>query len=55
MRIFRNALALALILGTLTYFTSAITESNDEIQMRDASATKDRPRIEAYDMDEETV
>ena len=55
MRIFRNALALALILGTLTYFTSAITESNDEIQMRDASATKDRPRIDAYDMDEETV
>lgn len=33
----------------------AITEDMNEINMRDASASKERPRIEGYDMDEEAV
>jgi len=31
----------------------AITEEPDKISMRDAGATKDRPKIEGYDMEEE--
>jgi len=33
----------------------AITENKDEVTMRDAGASKDRPRIEGYDMDEDTA
>lgn len=33
----------------------AITEDEGEITMRDAGASKDRPRIEGYDMDADTM
>lgn len=33
----------------------AITEDENEISLRDASHTKERPRLEAFDMDEDTV
>ena len=32
----------------------AITEDPDSIQMRDAGASKERPKLDGYDMDEET-
>ena len=54
MRMLKHALVLATVLVTLASISYAITENMDEITMRDAGATKDRPRIEAYDMDEET-
>ena len=54
MRVFRHALVLLAVLGAITWRSSAITEEPDKITMRDASATKDRPRLEAFDMDEET-
>jgi heat shock protein beta len=50
------SLAVALLLGssllTDKSIVSAITETNEEFTMRDASATKDRPRLEGYDMEE---
>ena len=52
--VFRQALLLATVLVTFSTISLAITESMDEITMRDAGATKDRPRLDAYDMDEET-
>ena len=52
--VFRQALLLATVLVTFSTISHAITESMDEITMRDAGATKDRPRLDAYDMDEET-
>jgi len=57
MRVFRHAFVLATVLCTfasISFVTRAITESMDEITMRDAGSTKDRPRLDAYDMDEET-
>ena len=51
---FRQALLLATVLVTFSTISYAITENMDEITMRDAGATKDRPRLDAYDMDEET-
>ena len=35
-------------------FVNAITEDENEVKMRDASGSKERPKIEAYDMDENT-
>lgn len=52
----KPTLLLALIFGTLaslSLVTHAITEDENEVSLRDASSTKDRPRIEGYDMDEE--
>ena len=57
MRMFRHALVLATIcitFASISLVTQAITESSDEITMRDAGSTKDRPRLDAYDMDEDT-
>lgn len=54
MRVFRHALALATVLVAFASISYAITENMDEITMRDAGSTKDRPRLDAYDMDEET-
>lgn len=34
---------------------NAITEDESEVTMRDAGASKDRPRIEGYDMDADTM
>ncbi len=55
MRVYRHALVLALLVGTMAWLSNAITEDTDQISMRDASSTKDRPRLDDYDMDEETV
>ena len=47
-----------MVLGTfssISLVSQAITEGgDDQITMRDAGATKDRPRLDAYDMDSET-
>jgi heat shock protein beta len=46
-----------MLLGSLVYQNSptvqAITENESEVTMRDAQATKDRPKIEAYDMSDD--
>jgi len=39
---------------TFASISYAITENMDEITMRDAGSTKDRPRLDAYDLDEGT-
>lgn len=49
---------LALLLTALTSMTSvtqAITEDNDQISLRDAGSSKERPRLDAYDISEETM
>lgn len=45
---------LLMSLGSLTLFKAslAITEDEDTISMRDANSSRERPRIEGYDMDE---
>jgi heat shock protein 90kDa beta len=53
------SLAVMLLLGMYTFkngapVVNAITEDMDAITMRDAGATKDRPRIDGFDMDEQT-
>ena len=52
------SLATLMLLGSVVFEdqiqrVKAITEEPDKITMRDAGATKDRPRIEGYDMAEE--
>jgi hypothetical protein len=42
-------LALALTLFTIT---NAITEDESVVGLRDANTSKERPRLEGYDMDE---
>lgn len=42
------------LLASIAFLTNAITEDSDTISLRDANSTKDRPRIDAYDMDDET-
>jgi heat shock protein 90kDa beta len=48
---------LSALLGSLVYQNAptvqAITENESEVTMRDAQATKDRPKIEAYDMSDD--
>lgn len=51
MRVFRHALVLATVLVAFASVSYAITENMDEITMRDAGSTKDRPRLDAYDLD----
>lgn len=52
----RRALVLTLMgtLASIAFLSRAITEDTDSISLRDANSTKDRPRLDAYDMDEET-
>ena len=52
----RRALVLTMIgaLASIALLSQAITEDTETISVRDASMTKDRPRLDAYDMDEET-
>lgn len=45
-------LTLILLFGEFMNVT-AITESDNDISLRDATHTKDRPRLEGYDMDED--
>lgn len=33
----------------------AITEDDNEISLRDAGSSKERPKLEGFDMDEDTV
>mmetsp|Transcript_41607 Transcript_41607/g.63502 ORF Transcript_41607/g.63502 Transcript_41607/m.63502 type:complete len:106 (+) Transcript_41607:32-349(+) len=49
----RVSLAVFLLLG-YSFTSRAITEVDDEFTMRDASASKERPRIDGFDI-EETV
>jgi len=42
---------LALFLSA--FFVVAITENKDDVNLRDAGASKDRPTLEKYDMTEE--
>jgi heat shock protein 90kDa beta len=57
----RISCAVFLLLGTLVtrddLLTSvrAITENKDDVTMRDAGASKDRPRLDGYDMDADTA
>ena len=53
------SLAVAVFLGYLTYGEYAtfnavqgITENEEEVLMRDAGASKERPKIDAFDMDD---
>jgi hypothetical protein len=50
------SLATVALLGSVVYkdqIVNAITEEPDKITMRDAGATKDRPSIEGYDMNDD--
>jgi hypothetical protein len=54
------SLAIALLLSSCALYDNnnvvqAITEEEDKIEMRDAGASKERPRIEGYDMDTDTA
>lgn len=44
----------AVLLATVCIltFTNAITEDDNVMSMRDANASRERPRIEGYDMDD---
>lgn len=42
-------------IANITHLTSAITEDSTGVNLRDASASQDRPRLDAYDMDEEVT
>ena len=44
-------LAVAITLSTISH---AITEDENEVKLRDANQQRERPRIDAYDMDEST-
>ena len=33
----------------------AITETDNEISLRDANSSRERPKLEGFDMDEDTV
>jgi|DEB0MinimDraft_10_1074344.scaffolds.fasta_scaffold740333_1 hypothetical protein len=47
-----QAIVVAALALTMTH---AITEDDSTMQMRDASMTKERPRLDGYDMDEDTM
>ena len=38
-----------------TIRVNAITEDENEVSLRDAGSTRERPRLEAYDLDEDIV
>lgn len=44
-----------LTLSIEAYRVLAITEDENEISLRDASHTRERPRLDGFDMDEDTV
>ena len=50
-------LLLLISLGSLALFRNslAITEDEDTISMRDANSSRERPRLEGYDMDESVL
>ena len=56
MKLHRHALFVAILISTLTTFTQvahAITEDMDEITLRDAGATKQRPYNPDYDLSDD--
>jgi hypothetical protein len=48
-------LAISVLFLQETLRVMAITEDENEISLRDAGSTRERPRLEAYDMDEDVV
>lgn len=54
MAVKRYLTALTLTVLTLITFSNAITEDDSIMGLRDANASRERPRIDAYDMDEDT-
>ena len=40
-------------LVSLAIVTQAITEDENQISMRDANSSRERPKLEGYDFDEE--
>jgi heat shock protein beta len=54
MAVKRYLTALTLTVLTLITFSNAITEDDSIMGLRDANASRERPRIDAYDMDENT-
>lgn len=50
----RYLTALTLTVLTLITFSNAITEDDSIVGLRDANVSRERPRIDAYDMDEDT-
>ena len=53
MRFFKHALIAAAAIAMLSSHVSAITESESEISLKDANSSKERPRIEGYDLSEQ--
>jgi hypothetical protein len=53
MQIFKP-LSILLLLGIACQMAFAITESDDEISLRDANSSRERPKLDGYDMDEAT-
>ena len=51
----KRAIATSLISCLTSNLVGAITEDNDQISLRDAGSTKDRPRLDAYDMNEDVM
>jgi hypothetical protein len=43
----------AAAIGLLSNSVSAITEDDSQINLRDANASKERPRLDAYDLSEQ--
>lgn len=50
MKLFKHALLAAAAIGLLSNSVSAITEDESQINMRDGNSSKERPRIEGYDL-----
>ncbi len=48
-------LSLVVLLSIASRMAFAITEDESEISLRDANASRERPKLEAYDMDESTA
>jgi heat shock protein beta len=50
MKFFKHALLAAAAVALLAGSVTAITEDENEVKLRDATASKERPRIEGYDL-----
>ena len=51
MRFFKTALLAAAAIGLISNHVAAITEEDDKVTLRDANASKERPRLDGYDLD----
>ena len=52
MKFFKHALLGAAAIGLLCNHVSAITEDENQINLKDANASKERPRLDGYDLTE---